>query len=115
MTGAACDPGAVATWVGEAPGTYGGPGYVCGSPADYDRDHGVDLAQLSAFLEVTQTSTAEALDLHGAGPTRQKFLARLQGEVTKRGTIDVLRRGVSHGPHHLDLFYATPTPGNAKA
>ena len=29
--------------------------------------------------------------------------------------IDVLRKGVSHGPHHLQLFYGTPSPGNAKA
>ena len=49
------------------------------------------------------------------GPTRRKFLARLQGEISKRGTIDVLRHGIKHGPHHLDLFYGTPSPGNAKA
>jgi hypothetical protein len=45
----------------------------------------------------------------------RKFLARLQGEVTKRGTIDVLRSGIKHGPHHVDLFYVTPTPGTAVA
>ena len=49
------------------------------------------------------------------GPTRRKFLARLQGEITKRGVIDVLRHGIKHGPHHVDLFYGTPSPGNAKA
>jgi type I site-specific restriction-modification system R (restriction) subunit len=49
------------------------------------------------------------------GPTRRKFLARLQGEITKRGTIDVLRHGIKHGAHDLDLFYGTPSPGNAKA
>jgi type I restriction enzyme R subunit len=27
----------------------------------------------------------------------------------------VLRHGLKHGPHHLDLFYGTPSPGNAKA
>ena len=46
------------------------------------------------------------------GITQRKFLARLQGEVFKRGTIDVLRNGLKHGPHHLDLFYGTPSPGN---
>ena len=29
--------------------------------------------------------------------------------------IDVLRKGVEHGPLHFDLFYGTPSPGNAKA
>ena len=47
--------------------------------------------------------------------TRQKFLARLQGEITKRGVIDVLRHGIKHGQHEFDLFYGTPSPGNAKA
>ena len=29
-------------------------------------------------------------------------------------SIDVLRNGVKHGPHHVDLFYGTPSPGNAQ-
>lgn len=53
--------------------------------------------------------------LHCRGATRRKLLARLQGEITKRGTIDVLRHGIKDGPHHVDLFYGTPSPGNAKA
>ena len=75
----------------------------------------MDLAQLSAFLRETQPDVVDALDLGQDGPTRRKFLARLQGEITKRGTIDVLRHGLKHGPHHLDLFYGTPSPGNLKA
>ncbi len=34
---------------------------------------------------------------------------------TKRGTIDVLRRGIKYGPLDLDLFYGTPSPDNPKA
>ena len=49
------------------------------------------------------------------GPSRQKFLHRLQGEISKRGTIDVLRHGIRHGAHYFDLFYGTPSPGNEKA
>ncbi len=75
----------------------------------------MDLTQLSTFLQETQPDAAEALDLPHDGPTRRKFLARLQGEITKRGAIDVLRHGIKHGPHHLDLFYGTPSPGNPKA
>ena len=94
---------------------YGGTGWMLGLSTDYDREYAVDLVQLSDFLYATQPQAAETLDLCNAGPTRQKFLARLQGEITKRGVIDVLRHGVKHGPHHLDLFYGTPTPGNTKA
>ena len=33
---------------------------------------------------------------------RLKFLARLSAEIGKRGVIDVLRKGVEHGPVHFD-------------
>ena len=75
----------------------------------------MDLAQLSAFLHATQPVAAESLDLGQDSPTQRKFLARLQGEVTKRGTVDVLRKGVRHRAHHIDLMYGTPSPGNEKA
>ena len=90
-------------------------GWILGGSEDYDREYAVDLAQLAVFLSVTQPNTADALDLSNASPTRRAFLARLQGEITKRGVIDVLRHGVKHGPHQLDLFYGTPTPGNTQA
>ena len=49
------------------------------------------------------------------GPERRKFLARLQGEISKRGTIDVLRHGIRHGTHDLNLFYGAPSAGNPQA
>jgi len=114
LTGAPCDPPKPGV-VQEATPAYGGVGWICGDPADYDREYCVDLAQLRAFLQAMQPKAAEALDLDQDGPTRRKFLARLQGEISKRGTIDVLRHGVKHGPGDLDLFYGTPSPGNEKA
>ena len=93
----------------------GGTGWLLGDPRHYDRVFYVDLVQLRGFLELTQPKVAEALGLDSDGPTRRQFLARLSGEIGKRGVIDVLRKGVSHGPHHLQLFYGTPSPGNAKA
>jgi type I restriction enzyme R subunit len=115
LTGSPCDAGAGASGeVRERPAVYGA-GWICGDAEDYDREYCVDLAQFAAFLRETQPDASEALDLGRDGPTRRKFLARLQGEVTRRGTIDVLRHGIKHGPHHLDLFYGTPSPGNPKA
>ena len=93
----------------------GGTGWLLGDPRHYDRGFCVDLVQLRGFLELTQPKVAEALGIDTDGPTRRQFLARLSGEIGKRGVIDVLRKGVSHGPHHLQLFYGTPSPGNAKA
>ena len=113
LTGHPCDP-PQAGEMRERPATSG-VGWIGGDPNDYDREYCVDLAQVSAFLRETQPETAEALDPGQDGLTQRKFLARLQGEISKRGTIDVLRRGIKHGPHHIDMFYGTPSPGNVKA
>lgn len=90
-------------------------GYQQGCPEDYDRDHAVDLAKLLAFHQATQPKTVETLGIAEDGPQRQQFLHRLQGEITKRGVIDVLRNGIKHGAASVDLFYSTPSPGNQKA
>ena len=90
-------------------------GYVHGEPEDYNREYCVDWAQLAAFLSETQPDVFEGLRLADAGPARRKFLARIQGEVTRRGVIDVLRKGVKHGPHHVELFYGAPSAGNPAA
>lgn len=92
-----------------------GSGWHLGDTAHYNREYGVDLVQLRGFLQATQPHLIEPLSLETEGPTRQKFLARLQGEISKRGTIDVLRNGVKHGPHEIRLFYGTPSVGNDKA
>jgi type I restriction enzyme R subunit len=115
LTGSPCDPcGRPADSVRERPAIYG-VGWICGSPEDYDREYCVDLRQLGTFLRETQTRVAEALDLNNDSPTRRKFLARLQGEISKRGTIDMLRHGVKDGPLQIELFFGTPSPGNTIA
>jgi type I restriction enzyme R subunit len=115
LTGAPCDADQSGGTIADHAAPYGGAGYICGRPGDYDREYCVDLAQFSRFLRATQPDVAEALELNSDNPARRKFLARLQGEIARRGTIDVLRSGLKHGPHHIDLFYGTPSPGNAKA
>ena len=114
LAGHPCEPPAANT-VAEPPAGYGGAGWSGGSYLDYDREWCVDLVQLGAFLRDTQPEAAEALALGEDGPTRRKLLARLQGEIAKRGTIEVLRHGIKHGAHDLDLFYGTPSPGNEQA
>src|SRR6266478_854946 len=61
--------------------SYGGAGYVLGHSQDYDRDHAVDCAKLLTFLQTTQPHVFTQLGLANAGPSRLKFLARLQGEI----------------------------------
>ena len=90
-------------------------GWTEGDPADYEREFAVDLAQLATFLEATQPEVAEGADLHGGGSAQRRFLSRLQGEITKRGVVDVLRNGVRHGPHDVTVFHASPSPDNEAA
>ena len=114
LAGHPCEPGQAGK-VAEARPGYGGVGWSGGDARDYDGEFCVDRVQLSAFVHATQPEAAESLALDEEGPTRPKFLARLQGEISKRGTIDVLRDGIKHGAHDLDLFYGTPSAGNTQA
>lgn len=97
----------------------GGNGWFAGSPSAYDREYAVDTDQLFAFLQITQPEEYGKLGFGDyrdrKNMARQKFLARLQGEISRRGTIDVLRNGLKHGPLSFDLFYGTPSPENVKA
>ncbi len=90
-------------------------GWIEGDPADYDREFAIDLTQLAAFLEATQPETVGATEIRDDGKTRRRFLARLQGEITSRGIVDVLRNGVKHGPLNVNLFYGAPSAGNPTA
>jgi type I restriction enzyme R subunit len=96
-----------------------GAGWLAGWPGDYDRTYALDPWQLFAFLRATQPESVAKLgvkswlDPHDI--ERRNFLTRLSAEIGKRGVIDVLRKGVAHGPLHFDMFYGTPSPGNQKA
>lgn len=106
--------------VGTAQAPMGGTGYVAGSPKEYDRAHALDVHQLFAFLLATQPEAFKKLVMRDANDAKDinriKFLTRLSSEIGKRGVIDVLRKGIEHHPAgHFDLFYGTPSEGNAKA
>ena len=90
-------------------------GWTEGAASDFDPAYALDLGQLAAFIEETQPNAAKALSLAESPPSRHKFLARLQGEITKRGVVHLLRNGVDHLGQHIDLYYPTATDGNAKA
>ena len=86
----------------------GGTGWLLGDASHYDREYCVDLVQLRGFFLATQEHLVEALSLNTDGPTRRQFLARVQGEISKRGVIDVLRNGIKHGPRRRRHGAARP-------
>jgi type I restriction enzyme R subunit len=112
--GLSVQPGAMA-----AKPLDGGTGYFAGSPKDFDRAHALDVPQLFAFLGATQRVEFDKIGMANPsdpkGINRLKFLTRLSSEIGKRGVIDVVRKGIDHGPVHFTLFYGTPSEGNVKA
>ena len=90
-------------------------GYEQGTNADYSREYAVDETRLFRFLQDTQPEALEKLGGFKSDIKKKQFLNRLQGELAKRGIIDVLRNGVKIYPANLIMFYLTPTENNAKA
>ena len=89
-------------------------GYEQGTNADYNREYAVDETRLFRFLQDTQPDAMERLGVFKADIKKKQFLNRLQGELAKRGVIDVLRGGIKVYPADLVMFYLTPTENNAK-
>ena len=90
-------------------------GYEQGTNADYNREYAIDETRLFRFLQDTQPDAMEKLGVFKADLKKKQFLNRLQGELAKRGIIDVLRNGIKIYPVDLIMFYLTPTENNAKA
>ena len=84
-------------------------GWLPGDNQDYQPASCVDLTHLAAFLHDTQPETAQALNLDSDNNTRRQFLNRLKAQISSRGIIDVLRKGIEHGQHSIRLFYGTPS------
>jgi len=90
-------------------------GYIAGTGRDYEREYGLDTAKLESFIGATQPEAYAALGLGTQSPRRTRFLQRLQGELAKRGVIDVLRNGIQDEAVDLTLYYPTPSPKNKAA
>ena len=90
-------------------------GYEEGNNADYNKEYAIDETRLFRFLQDTQPSQMDKLGVFKSEQKKRQFLNRLQGELAKRGIIDVLRNGIKVYPADLIMFYLTPTENNTKA
>lgn len=90
-------------------------GYEEGSNADYNKEYAIDETRLFRFLKDTQPEQMDKLGVFKSEQKKRQFLNRLQGELAKRGIIDVLRNGIKVYPVDLIMFYLTPTENNVKA
>ena len=83
-------------------------GYVCRDASGYDRASCLDTDALFQFLYATQAKTWEKLKLQYGEQVKERFLKRLAGQIEKRGTLDVLRKGVDDLGCHFELAYFQP-------
>jgi type I restriction enzyme R subunit len=90
-------------------------GYEQGVGMDYNREYAIDETRLFRFLEDTQPKQVELLGVRQNDLKRAQLLNRLQGEIAKRGIIDILRNGIKIYPASLVLFYMTPSEKNVAA
>lgn len=97
LAGISEHPPVPANTVQQPQAVYAPGGYVLGRASDYNRDVALDVVQLLAFLQATNPRAMDTLELAAEGIKRTQFLHRLQGEITKRGVVDVLRKGACTG------------------
>lgn len=73
---------------------------------------------LAKFFQVTDLESTQPEEFAKIGTDSeqgsQKFLDRVQGEIAKRGTVDVLRKGLQAYPAKFD-FYQIPSEENGAA
>jgi len=83
-------------------------GYTPRDDSSYDRALCLDPDALFEFLYATQAKTWEKLKLQHGEQAKERFLKRLSDQIEKRGTLDVLRKGVDDLGCHFDLAYFHP-------
>ena len=107
---------AVAGAVAEMPPPYGDPdmrpgGYRRRRAEDYDRELCLLTRDVLDFVQATQPKEWQRLSQHHGAEVRERFLKRLSSEIERRGTLDVLRRGLKDMGCSFRLAYFRPASG----
>ncbi|MEI8253257.1 MAG: type I restriction endonuclease [bacterium] len=74
----------------------------------YDRTQCIDTVLLWAFITKTQPKEVEKLKINYSDRYQTQFLQRLQKEITEKGIIHVMRKGVKDRDAHIMLMYFEP-------
>lgn len=86
-------------------------GYRKRQPNDYHRSLCLDPDVVLDFLYTTQPKEWDKLKQHHGPDVKARFLHRLASEITKRGTLDVLRKGVKDSGCKFQMAYFRPASG----
>ncbi len=102
--------------VADEPPPYVDPGMRPGGyhkrhPEDYDRTLCLLPNDVLDFVLATQPKQWQRLSQHHGAEVRARFLKRLSSEIERRGTLDVLRRGVKDMGCAFRLAYFRPASG----
>jgi type I restriction enzyme, R subunit len=86
-------------------------GYHKRRPDEYDRSLCLIPHDVIDFLCATQPKEWEKLKKQHGSEVKQRFQTRLSQEIARRGTLDVLRRGIRDSGCRLQLAYFRPSSG----
>ncbi len=86
-------------------------GYHAVSPSEYDKERCLLPAEMLAFIQATQAQAYEKLEKQYGSEAPEKIAFRLARELTKRGALDVLRKGIKDRGATLHFAYFKPASG----
>lgn len=86
-------------------------GYIERLPENYNQELFLDSEILLNFVKSTQFEEWEKLQGQYPENTGDIFLKRVSGEISKRGTLDVLRNGVKDRGAKFEIAYFKPVSG----
>lgn len=90
-------------------------GYEQATPHDYNKDFALVDTWVERFVVATQPDKVEQSMCFASPSERLKFFTRLANEITKRGVVDVLRKGYKFNGSTFDLYYPLPSDLNPSA
>ena len=76
--------------------------------ADYDRDRCLIPDAVMTFIATTQPREWQKVQAVYGDDAREKFLDRLADQIDKRGTLDVLRNGITDRGGRFKMVYFRP-------
>ncbi|MCI3923555.1 type I restriction endonuclease [Paenibacillus sp. TRM 82003] len=86
-------------------------GYENGSPAKFNRELALFPETVFRFWKQTQPAKWQRLESYHGADVENKVIQRLVRELNQRGTLDVLRHGITDYGVKLQLAYFAPASG----
>ncbi|GBE18452.1 type I restriction enzyme EcoR124II R protein [archaeon BMS3Abin16] len=86
-------------------------GYTKRASEDYDKDQCLIPNEVLEFIQTTQPKEYEKLEQQYGTETPNKLLYRISQEINRKGTLQVLRKGIKDRGAKFSLAYYKPQSG----